>query len=212
MNDRPWWKGERGEWYVVLQAVLFVLVALGPRTWPGLPAWPHLLLWPSRIMGALLLAAGLLLVVAGITNLGRNLTAVPRPRDGGSLVRTGPFALVRHPMYGGTILAAFGWALWGQGWLTLGFAGLLFLFFDVKSRREERWLCQSYPDYAEYRERVRRLIPLVYCSHPLPVLLRADVLGESCGNTSSPTNSRIDCPTQAFDTRGREARGGTTVH
>jgi protein-S-isoprenylcysteine O-methyltransferase Ste14 len=32
----------------------------------------------------------------------------------------------------------------------------------VKSRREERWLCEKYPDYAAYQARVHKLIPLIY--------------------------------------------------
>lgn len=40
-------------------------------------------------------------------------------------------------------------------------AVLLFLLFDAKSRREERWLETKFPSYAEYRKRVRRLMPCV---------------------------------------------------
>jgi protein-S-isoprenylcysteine O-methyltransferase Ste14 len=36
------------------------------------------------------------------------------------------------------------------------------LFFDLKSRREEAWLLGAYPAYADYRRRVRKLVPLVY--------------------------------------------------
>jgi protein-S-isoprenylcysteine O-methyltransferase Ste14 len=39
---------------------------------------------------------------------------------------------------------------------------MLFLFLDLKSRREERWLCAKFPDYPAYQRRVRRLIPFVY--------------------------------------------------
>ena len=34
-SHAPWWKGERGEWYVVAQVFLFALVVFGPRTFPG---------------------------------------------------------------------------------------------------------------------------------------------------------------------------------
>ena len=36
------------------------------------------------------------------------------------------------------------------------------MFFDIKSRREERWLMARFPAYASYRKRVRKLIPLIY--------------------------------------------------
>jgi protein-S-isoprenylcysteine O-methyltransferase Ste14 len=87
---------------------------------------------------------------------------LPFPKDGADLVQTGPFALVRHPMYSGGLVLAVGWALCVQSWLTLGYAIALFVFLDAKSRREERWLAEKFPAYASYRRRVRKLIPFVY--------------------------------------------------
>ncbi len=77
-------------------------------------------------------------------------------------MQTGVYAIVRHPIYSGGLVLAIGWAFRTQSWLTLGYVVLLFLFFDLKSRREEEWLTQRYPEYADYRKRVRKLIPFVY--------------------------------------------------
>ena len=49
-----------------------------------------------------------------------------------------------------------------RGPLTVLYAVLLLLFLDVKSRREERWLSAKFSSYADYRKRVRKLIPFVY--------------------------------------------------
>jgi protein-S-isoprenylcysteine O-methyltransferase Ste14 len=46
--------------------------------------------------------------------------------------------------------------------LTLCCAALVFLFFEVKTRREEQWLSEKYPEYAVYRKRVKRLIPFIH--------------------------------------------------
>jgi protein-S-isoprenylcysteine O-methyltransferase Ste14 len=95
--------------------------------------------------------------------LGReNLTALPYPRDESTLVVTGPYRLVRNPIYSGLIFGAFGYGLWVNSWLTLSYAALLFAFFDVKSRKEERWLAEKFSDYAEYQKRVKKLIPWIY--------------------------------------------------
>ena len=72
------------------------------------------------------------------------------------------FALVRHPMYGGRLVPGLGWALYVQGWLTLLYVAVLFVFLGVKSRREERWLAEKFPAYTTYQQRVRKLIPFVY--------------------------------------------------
>lgn len=161
-DRRPWWKGARGEWLVVLQLALMGLVFFGPRTVSGEIAWsfpfPHV----CRFVGGVLMVGGGVILGAGLLRLGRGLTPLPYPRDGAGFVQTGPFALVRHPMYSGGLILAFGWALFVRGWLTLGYVVVLFLFLDIKSRIEERWLAEKFPEYAAYRRRVRKLIPFVY--------------------------------------------------
>ncbi len=156
MERTAWWKGTRGEWYVVIQFALCGLVAFGPRTW----TFTRTTL--ESIVGAVLLLGGGFLFVTGALHLGANFAAVPYPKDQATLIETGPFQFVRHPMYSGAIFMAFGWALWVHSWLTLGYAMVLFVFFDIKSRREEQWLKAKFPGYAAFQTRVRKLIPLIY--------------------------------------------------
>ena len=158
----PWWRNERGEWYVVVQVVLLTLIGFGPRTLPGLPAWSAPWTTIGTWLGLALMIAGAALSVGGILKLGNNLTALPYPKDGSMLVDQGPYAVVRHPIYSGLILGAFGWGLWLHAWLTLAFALGLLVLFDLKLRREERWLCERYPEYAEYQKRVKKLVPWVW--------------------------------------------------
>lgn len=161
MNALPWWKGRRGEWYVGMQVALFGLVIFGP-TGTGLPAWPSPLAAIATPLGLALVAIGGLIAAAAALKLGPNLTPLPHPKDDSTLVDTGLYGLVRHPIYCGLILAAFGWALYVQGWLTMAWAVVLLVFFDIKSRREEAWLLARFPAYADYRRRVRKLIPFLY--------------------------------------------------
>jgi protein-S-isoprenylcysteine O-methyltransferase Ste14 len=100
--------------------------------------------------------------VAGVVDLRENLTAVPRPVEGGRLIDTGAYGMVRHPIYTGIVAAAIGWGLATASPAALVAAALLGGFFDLKSRREEAWLLAAYPDYAAYRERVRKLVPFIY--------------------------------------------------
>jgi protein-S-isoprenylcysteine O-methyltransferase Ste14 len=157
-----WWKGGRGEWYVLGQVGLILLVVFGPRSVPGLPALPPAVGWLTSGIGTALMAGGILWVIAGGARLGANLTALPHPKDDGRLIETGAYAFVRHPMYCGAIWWAVGLAFHTQGLLTLGYAMLLAVFLDVKASREERWLCTKFPDYVSYRRRVRKLVPFVY--------------------------------------------------
>lgn len=143
----------------MVQVALFGLVLCGPRGWT---AWPGPLAGAATVAGVLLMAGGLALIVAAFFNLGRNLTPLPHPKDDGRLVDHGAYGLVRHPIYSGGIAAAFGWALVVHGSLTLGYAVILAIFLDIKSRREERWLREKYPEYGDYAKRVRKLVPFIY--------------------------------------------------
>jgi len=157
-----WWTGKRGEWYVVVQVLLMALVFFGPRTMPSFSPWPKpsAALW--SLAGGTLLVAGGAFLLAAVFRLRRHLTPLPYPTGGATLIQTGPYALVRHPMYAGGLVLALGWALAVRGWLTLLYIAVFLVFVCVKSRREERWLLERFPGYADYQRRVRRLIPFVY--------------------------------------------------
>ncbi len=162
MDRTTWWRGARGEWYVVVQVAFFVLIAIGPRTLWGWPPWPFPDNGLIRAAGWVMAAGGACLMAAGGAKVGAKLTPLPYPAQGGVLQETGAFRVVRHPMYCGGVFAAFGWALLSHGWLTLAYSALLFVFLDCKARREEGWLCERFSTYKEYQRRVRKLVPFVY--------------------------------------------------
>lgn len=150
---------ERGGWWVVAQVPLLALaVVLPPWTARADGGFGHPLQW----LGLVLAASGILLVLAGLVALGHALTPFPHPRAGAQLVTRGVYRLVRHPVYTGLLVGAFGWAL---AWLSgagVAYSALLAVFFDRKARREERWLRSRFPGYADYEGRVRRFIPGMY--------------------------------------------------
>ena len=154
--------GARGEWYVVIQGLLFAVVLFGPASVAGLPAWPIGSNMLFRVSGLALIVLGLVVAALAAWNLGRSLTPLPYPKKDAELVTTGLFGYVRHPIYFGVILLAFGWSIYTQGTLTLCYAFVLAVFLDMKSRREEIWLCQKFADYQRYQKTTRKLIPYIY--------------------------------------------------
>jgi protein-S-isoprenylcysteine O-methyltransferase Ste14 len=162
MNKIPWWKGPRGEWYVVIQLIFFALIGLGPRHLPGMVDWPEPWATAGVFLGLGFGFVGGLMGLAGVFSLGSNLTAVPHPKDDAELVVSGAYQFVRHPIYSGIILAATSYAFVVNGTLTFLYVLILFLFFDIKSRREEKWLAHKFPAYPAYQQRVRKLIPFIY--------------------------------------------------
>jgi protein-S-isoprenylcysteine O-methyltransferase Ste14 len=112
-----------------------------------------------RWLGALLVAAGLLAIGWGVRSLGRNLTPGIEPLAAASLVTSGAYAHVRHPIYTGVVFLLAGYTLIWSNWtlsLIVGFVSLL--YFEAKARAEERWLTQRFPDYEPYMRYVRRRV------------------------------------------------------
>jgi len=149
--------GPRGEGWVLIQGVL--LVAVVAAGWSlGVDGSGPLRLAATAV-GIVLITGGIVLAFRGVVDLDGALTPLPRPRDGAELVETGVYALVRHPIYSGLILAAFGWATVQVSIVGGALAVVLAAFLRVKSAREEAWLEQRFPAYAAYRARTPRLIP-----------------------------------------------------
>lgn len=157
------WKGERGEYWVLLQAVLMLGYVLLPVYRPNwLTVEPPFLYGIWALAGLLFLLA-LILIGKGLIDLGTNLTPLPYPKQDGNLVQSGIYSIVRHPLYSGVTLAAKAYYAIGQ--LSLSHFGamlLLFIFFSFKANQEEIWLSERYPNYSDYRHRVKKLIPWVY--------------------------------------------------
>ena len=112
--------------------------------------------------GAVLVAAGLLFTVWARVHLGANWSGIVTVKRDHELVTSGPYAIVRHPIYTGLVLAFVGSAI------TLGeMRGPLAVAIVVASlwrklRLEERWMAEQFgDDYERYRGRVRALVPFV---------------------------------------------------
>lgn len=151
--------GPRGEGWVLGQAILIVLVVAA--CWSQGPDWSGPLRLAGIVVGITLIAGGMLLMVRGGVDLGGAMTPLPRPRDHARLVVTGVYGLVRHPIYGGLILAAFGAAILRASVVAVALAMLLAVVLRLKSALEEDWLEARYPDYAAYRTRTRRFMPWI---------------------------------------------------
>lgn len=151
--------GGRGEGWVGLQIVLFLLIAAAGfvelKDRQGT-------LGVRELAGALVACAGAAVAVWSARELRHALTPFPKPVQGNELVESGPYRRVRHPIYTGVVLAALGWSLLCGSWVALVLSLMLAVLFDAKSRREEAWLSEEHPAYAEYRRRTRRFVPGVY--------------------------------------------------
>jgi 2-amino-4-hydroxy-6-hydroxymethyldihydropteridine diphosphokinase len=157
---RSWLNQERdpGRYWIGAQFALLFLIGLSilgfgslPTTW----AW-----W--RVLGGVLLFAGAIGASTAAHALGTALTVMPEPVPGSELVETGPYGLVRHPIYGSLSLAAIGASLLFADRAGVALGVLLLGFFWAKSGYEERRLRMVHAGYMGYRDRVRwRLLPFL---------------------------------------------------
>ena len=138
------------------QLVLFGLVAFFIVTDPG--DGPTVATW----VGALVAALGLVLAGSALARLGPSVTPYPTPTQGAVLVMNGPYRLVRHPIYGGVVLAAIGLSVVAWSWQATVLGVGLVPFFLAKSRHEEALLVARFEGYVDYvASTPRRLIPWV---------------------------------------------------
>jgi protein-S-isoprenylcysteine O-methyltransferase Ste14 len=113
------------------------------------------------LSGCLVALAGVALVLRARAELGSAWSLVPRADQGAGLVTTGPYRLVRHPIYLGLALLALGQALAFGSWLAL----LIVLCgvvptFAWRARAEERLLSRTFGErYAVYRRQTGMIIP-----------------------------------------------------
>lgn len=152
----------KGGWWVVAQFVLAGIALIVDVVFRDTIRPSKAISIILDILAILCSLAGVFLAFGGLLKLGSNLTPFPRPIDNGQLVQTGVYGIVRHPIYSGVIIGLFGMALIFGSWVGLLCAVVILLFFDAKSRREEKWLVDKYPEYPAYRTHVRKLIPYIY--------------------------------------------------
>jgi protein-S-isoprenylcysteine O-methyltransferase Ste14 len=145
--------GSRGEIWFAGQVIL-ALAVLFP------PGFLRPLLEGAGWLGV---AAGLGLMVAGQQALGANLTPFPKPRESGTLSKEGVLQYVRHPMYGGLLLAAVGFAAATGDELRMLLALAFFLVLDTKASVEEAYLTEKFgEEYERVMKSTKKFIPGIY--------------------------------------------------
>lgn len=135
---------------------------LAYAVWPPLMSWSHLALTsPIRWSGLAIALLGTALLVWGHKHLTRNFTGTVQIRPGGSVVKSGPYAYVRHPMYWSFLLLGTGILLLTANWFLGGtFLLIIALVMIVRMPIEEKALLDAYGDeYARYMKTTGKFFP-----------------------------------------------------
>ena len=144
-----------------IRAVVFVgaivLVRFGAFKHDGLNSDP----WRAGL-GLFLFAVGLGFAIWARLHIGRNWGTPMSKKDQPELVTSGPYRLVRHPIYSGILLAGAGTAV-ALSWIWLIALALAAVYFIYSATVEERYLTEQFPDtYPMYKRSTKMLVPLIF--------------------------------------------------
>ena len=138
--------------YVAGQAALLLLLLVGDVPVVGGAI--------ETLLGPGLVAAGIGTIAKGVIDLGAgNLTPFAAPVEGNELKTTGAFSYVRHPIYGGLLVAATGLGVATESFQRLLVVFLLYLLLDAKSAYEEKELERIHPAYRAYKQVTPKFFP-----------------------------------------------------
>ena len=155
----------RSWWFYLITTLIFIGIAI----WAWKPV-PQTFSTTGRVwvlvLGSLLYFAGLVFVLWGRLMLGKNYFVSSgigaQLFEGHQLITSGPYAIVRHPMYFGLFIMALGSLLLYHTWTTLFFASFVPLTV-LRARREELLLAEEFgTEWQEYCKRVPQFFPRVW--------------------------------------------------
>jgi protein-S-isoprenylcysteine O-methyltransferase Ste14 len=150
------WSRELGIRAVIVVAVI-LLVRSGTFRQHGLNTDPG-----RAAVGLVLFALGLGFAIWARVHIGRNWGTPMTQKDDPELVTSGPYNLVRHPIYSGILVAGVGTAV-ALSWVWLTAVVVAGIYFVYSATVEERFMTQQFPDtYPQYRRSTKMLVPFVF--------------------------------------------------
>jgi protein-S-isoprenylcysteine O-methyltransferase Ste14 len=141
----------------LLLVVVIVLIRFGALRGHGLNTEP----WRAGV-GLVLFGLGLGMAIWARVHIGRNWGTPMSQKDDPELVTSGPYHLVRHPIYSGILLAGVGTAV-ALSWFWLVPVVLMGVYFVYSATVEERNMANQFPEaYPAYRRSTKMLVPFVF--------------------------------------------------
>jgi len=151
----PWSRGLRIRAIIAVGVIL--LFRLGTLRHGGLNSDP----WRAGI-GLVLFALGLGFAISARVHIGRNWGTPMSQKVEPELVTSGPYRLVRHPIYSGILVAGLGTAT-ALSWLAVIPIAMAGAYFVYGATVEERYLTTQFPDnYPAYKRSTKMLVPFIF--------------------------------------------------
>jgi protein-S-isoprenylcysteine O-methyltransferase Ste14 len=154
-SHAPWARELRIRALILVLAI--VLIRFGAFRGHGLNTDP----WRAGL-GLVLFGLGLGFAIWARVHIGRNWGTPMSQKDDPELVTSGPYHLVRHPIYSGILLASVGTAV-ALSWFWLIAVVLAGVYFVYSATVEQRNMVKQFPEtYPAYRRSTKMLVPFVF--------------------------------------------------
>lgn len=119
--------------------------------------------FPINWLVYLLYALAMLLAVSAVYSMKlHTLTALPMPKQGSKLCQSGPYRILRHPMYSSLLLIMLAFLINDFNWWRVLSALLLCAVIFSKIKIEEKALLQKFDDYSLYMKITWAIVPYIY--------------------------------------------------
>ncbi len=115
-----------------------------------------------RYAGLVFSIIGIALIIISSITLKKNLTPFPSPKDNSTLITTGVYKYIRHPIYTGILFTTAGYGVYSENTLRLLVFITLLILFISKAAYEETMLLKKFPQYKSYKTRTAALFPGLY--------------------------------------------------
>ncbi len=117
----------------------------------------------NNTAGMLIESAGVFLAILAIYVVKiRNINITPTVKQNSELITSGPYRIIRHPMYIAQLIAVLPLVIDYFSWYRLATFLILLVTLLVKIEYEEKQLIVHFPEYADYRKKTSKLIPFIY--------------------------------------------------
>lgn len=133
--------------FVDIQLILFVAYLFRfSKIDFSVPGW-------LQATGLFISFTGIIVLLTSIITLNKNLSPFPTPRQSATLVQSGIYKYIRHPIYSGILFFTLGFSMYSENTLRLLIFFMLLILFRFKAVYEEKLLQNKFSNYAAYKKK-----------------------------------------------------------
>ncbi|MEO9211422.1 MAG: isoprenylcysteine carboxylmethyltransferase family protein [Ginsengibacter sp.] len=112
-----------------------------------------------QLLGVFLFITGIIMSVASIVTLNKNLSPFPTPKQSAVLIQSGIYKYIRHPIYSGILFFTLGFSMYSENTLRLLIFFALLILFRFKAAYEEKLLQDKFSNYGAYKNTTGMFLP-----------------------------------------------------